>query len=386
MRIVQVSHAYPPTFGGVESHVHDLAHELARRGHEVLCVAGGPSSGGSSGSPSDDEGEHVRVVHSPVLGVQHLLSTEAAGLARVRDAERDLRSDIQAHITPFGADVVHVHNGHHFSPMPARTILAELDAPCVNTVHDRTGEFIFEDVLRLSWSHLFYVSHYVAGALPSPVAHSVQWLGVDLRAFSPDGPPDPRLEALPGPVIFHPARLLEWKGLHVSIRALAELTERGTPASLVLCGSTDIVDDPVELRRYRRRLDELATEVGVAQDVHFLTFDRSRIADAYRAADLVWYPTVEPEPLGLVPIEAMSTGVPVVVSDTGGMRETVVDGESGIRVPVNDPRALAQASLAILSTSDLRQRLVANGLERSRLFDLTSYVDVVESVYEGLVS
>jgi glycosyltransferase involved in cell wall biosynthesis len=314
------------------------------------------------------------------------LSTEAGGPERLRDSERDLRSDIQSFITPFGADVVHVHNGHHFSPMPARTILAELDVPCVNTVHDRTGEFIFEDVLRLSWAHLFYVSNYVARALPSPVDHSIQWLGVDRREFTPDGPLDSRLEALPGPVIFHPARMLEWKGLHVSIRALAELRKGGLPASLGLCGSTDIVDDPVELRRYRGHLGDLAAQVGVAQDVHFFTFDRSRIADAYRAADLVWYPTVEPEPLGLVPIEAMSTGVPVVVSDTGGMQETVVDGESGIRVPVNDHRALAEASLAILSTNELYQRLVANGLERSRLFDLESYVDVVEGVYQGLAS
>lgn len=379
MRIVQISHAYPPTFGGVESHVQDLAHGLAARGHQVLCLAGGVAVG-----ESDQQGAGVRVARSPDLAVQSLLAIERGGRDCVAKAKDSLVSDLHRVVCPFRPDVVHVHNAHHFSPMPAAAILSELDVPCVNTVHDRTGEHVFRDVLELPWSHVLYVSRYVADALPSPGPHSTQWLGIDLDRFSPRGRLDPRLVGLRRPVIFHPARMLEWKGLHVSIRALAELKRRGISASLVLCGSTNIVDDPAELRTYRRHLEALAADLGVLDDVHFLEFDRSRIAEAYRAADLIWYPTIEPEPLGLVPIEAMATGTPVVVSDAGGMRETVVNGRSGVRVRTNDEGALAVASLGILSDPKMRDCLIAGGFERSRSFDLETYLDSIEKIYERL--
>lgn len=381
MRILQISHAYPPTFGGVESHVHDLAHRLAGRGHETLCLVGGVGEEGV-----DQPGARVKVTYTSTLTVQSLLAVERAGKAEVLVARERFLDDLGAVASTFKPDLIHMHNAHHFSPMPAVATLSKFDIPCVNTVHDRAGEHVFAEVLDLQWAHSLYVSKYVAEALPSSSPNSIIWLGIDLANYTPIGAVDTRLSVLSGPVIFHPARMLEWKGLHVSVKALAILRRRGINASLVLCGSTNIVDDPAQLRAYRSKLEGIIADLDLGDAVHFMDFERTRMADAYRASDLVWYPTIDPEPLGLAPIEAMATGTPVVVSDVGGMRETVRHEQSGLRVRANDEGDLADASARILSDQTLRDRLTSGGLWRSRAFNLEAYVDSVERLYKELTS
>ncbi len=376
MRILQVSHAFPPTFGGVESHVHDLVSRLVARGHEVTCLVG-------SGRGEGDSEDPCPVARTPCLTVARLLSAQRRG----GDALDGLRVEIEAALDGLlrrhEYDVVHVHNAHHFSPVLAHAVLAA-GLPSVNTVHDRVGEHLCPDVLDLPWSHVTYVSHYLETALPSGRPHSVSWLGIDLARFSQRGLGDGRLTALPSPRVLHPARLLRWKGVHVSVAGLAALAARGVDATLILCGSTDIVDDQSELAAYRVELEQLADSLGVRANIHFVVFGRDRIDRAYRSADLVWYPTVEPEPLGLVPLEAMATGTPVISSDTGGMRETVIHGSTGLRVPPGDAGALADASNRLLHDEHLKARLIAGGLDRAHLFDLDRYVDGIEDLYASV--
>lgn len=373
MRILQISHAFPPTFGGVESHVHDLARGLTARGHDVTCLVGGAAA--------DECLDGMRVVRRPELTVERLLAAERQGPRAVAAAREVMTLLLREISATCGADVVHVHNAHHFSALLAEALLAEARAPVVNTVHDRVGEHLRPEVLDLTWSHVLYASHYLHRTLPTTRPHSVVWLGIDLTRLSPDGPVDPRLTRLPRPVIFHPARLLRWKGVHVSVAALAHLRNRGIEATLVLCGSTDIVDDQRELRAYREELVALAARLGVIDRVHFEVFERTRMAEAYRASDLVWYPTIEPEPFGLVPLEAMATGVPIVVSDGGGMRETVLDGRTGLRVPPGDATALADASLRLLEDDVLRAGITRAARRHSAAFGLEGYVDTVEKLY-----
>lgn len=376
MRILQISHAFPPTFGGVESHVHDLARGLTARGHQVTCLVGG--------GPADETLDGMRVVRRPELTVTCLLAAERQGPEAVAAAREGMTVLLRQVLATSRADVVHVHNAHHFSALLAEALLAEARGPVVDTVHDRVGEHLRPEVLDLAWSHVLYASHYLHRSLPTSCPHSVVWLGIDLARLSPAGPVDPRLTRLSRPVIFHPARLLRWKGVHVSVAALARLRNRGIEASLVLCGSKDVVDDQLELQAYREELVAQAAGLGVTDRVHFEVFERSRMAEAYRAADLVWYPTIEPEPFGLVPLEAMATGVPIVVSDGGGMRETVIEGRTGLRVPPGDARALAAASVRLLEDDALRSSITRTALRHSEAFGLEGYVDTVEKLYADM--
>jgi glycosyltransferase involved in cell wall biosynthesis len=169
--------------------------------------------------------------------------------------------------------------------------------------------------------------------------------------------------------------------VHVGVAAFARVRHELGRGSLVLCDATRVVDDQLEIRRYRDELVEIAAAGGVDDAIHFFDIPRTQIADSYRAADLVWYPTVDQEPYGLVPLEAMACGVPLVVSRSGGMRETVVDGVTGITVDCGDAGALAEAAVDLLRNESRAARFVERALEHVRAYDVHRHALDVEAVY-----
>ncbi len=178
--------------------------------------------------------------------------------------------------------------------------------------------------------------------------------GVDADRFTPedDGTPVPartqryRLVTVGRPV----AR----KGFAVVVEALAGLPD----TELLVVGGSDGPDPEL------RRLQELAGRLGVAERLFCLgQVPRATMPALIRSADVVvcapWY-----EPFGLVPLEAMACGVPVVASAVGGLLDSVADGVTGRLVPPQDPAALRSALAALLPAADLRARLGAAGRQR----------------------
>jgi D-inositol-3-phosphate glycosyltransferase len=176
--------------------------------------------------------------------------------------------------------------------------------------------------------------------------------GVDLDHFRPDGP---REERGGRPRIVVVSRLVPRKGVDDAIRALAALPD----AELVVAGGPqhdELFADP-EVRRLRT----VARQCGVADRVKLRgALPRSEVAALLRSADVVactpWY-----EPFGIVPLEAMASGVPVVASAVGGMLDSVVDGVTGLLIPPRDPLALAAAVGRLLGDHGFRARLGAAG-------------------------
>jgi len=378
LKLLMVAHAYPPTVGGVETHLWDLSHELVRRSYRVHCLVGGEATAAQSGP--------VTVARHPDLSVRHLL--EQRRNLRPLEINPGLLASLSGIVADamerFQPDLVHLHNAHHFAPELALAFFQNhVAAPKVNSVHDRIGEELYRDVLRYGWAHTVFASRYLLQALPEAKGpKSALWLGIDLSLFSPAGELDERLAQLERPVIFHPARLLRWKGVAVGLAAFLTLRQRLRKGSLVLCASSNIVDNDAGVRQLRSELEAASGMAGMQHCVHFLDFDRRGMAAAYRASDLVWYPTIDEEALGLVPIEAMACGVPLIVSDSGGMRETVISGKTGIVVPRNDAEALASAAGRILGSAALRAELTEAGKRRAQVFDIRSYTTSLEHIYE----
>jgi glycosyltransferase involved in cell wall biosynthesis len=131
--------------------------------------------------------------------------------------------------------------------------------------------------------------------------------------------------------------LVERKGIADVITALTRLPD----VELVIAGGPEaerLREDPEA-----QRLQQLATDLGVADRVIFRgRVERSNVPALLRSADAVvcypWY-----EPFGIVPLEAMACGVPVVVAQVGGLVDSVVNGITGIHVPPRSPMALANA-------------------------------------------
>jgi glycosyltransferase involved in cell wall biosynthesis len=156
-------------------------------------------------------------------------------------------------------------------------------------------------------------------------------------------------------------RLVARKGIADAIEALAMVPS----AHLIVAGGADaskLVNDP-EATRLRR----LATRFGVDDRVDFIgQVCREQLAPLIRSVDLVlctpWY-----EPFGIVPLEAMGCGVPVVGSAVGGLMDTVLDGVTGSLIPPRSPESIATAVRNLLSLPpNARAAMGRYGVERVR--------------------
>ena len=154
-------------------------------------------------------------------------------------------------------------------------------------------------------------------------------------------------------------RLVRRKGYDTTIEALTRLPD----TELLIAGGSDATP---EREPEHDRLLTFADQLGVADRVRLIgQVAHPQMPALLRSADLVvcspWY-----EPFGIVPLEAMACGVPVVASAVGGMLDSVVDGVTGAHVPPRDPAALAEVIGALLDAPDHRAALSRAGLERVR--------------------
>jgi glycosyltransferase involved in cell wall biosynthesis len=152
-------------------------------------------------------------------------------------------------------------------------------------------------------------------------------------------------------------RLVERKGVATVVQAVSRLPH----GELVIAGGPvhGFEDDP-EVRRLRAE----AHRLGIADRVHLVgAVSRTDVPALIRSSDLVvctpWY-----EPFGIVPLEAMACGRPVVAAAVGGMLDTVVDGVTGIHVPPKDPARLAAVLAELLDSPEKRSQLGRAGAER----------------------
>jgi len=182
--------------------------------------------------------------------------------------------------------------------------------------------------------------------------------GVDLSRFSPERHDDrtwTEFGAPEGPVVAYLGRVSREKGLETLADAFELLLESHPTAVLAVIG------EGPWLSTFRSRLEHTARAVfpGEIKGVD--------LARALASADVFAFPSTT-DTFGNAVLEALACGVPAVVTDQGGPKEIVQDGLSGIVVPGDDAKALAEALGRILSDADLRRNLSMGGLKRAEAF------------------
>ncbi|MEU4741262.1 glycosyltransferase [Actinosynnema sp. NPDC023658] len=201
---------------------------------------------------------------------------------------------------------------------------------------------------------------------------SVVPCGVDPTRFRPEGPTDRR--RYPHRIV-SVGRLVPRKGFQDLITALRSLPD----AELVIAGGPVEVDTDPEARRLAAHAERLGVRnrLWLAGQV-----SRDAMPALLRSADVVacvpWY-----EPFGIVPLEAMACGVPVVASAVGGLIDTVVHGVTGVLVPPRDPAALARGLHSLLADDSRREACGMAGLDRVGVrYTWDRIAEDTERVYE----
>lgn len=222
-------------------------------------------------------------------------------------------------------------------------------------------------------------NHYARVASPQKI--SVVHNGIDLEAFSP-GPP--RRPGLREELSFPPATRL--------VVMIAAVTPRkghmllAEAATLVRHANRNVAFLAVGggHHEYVKMIKSRVEQLGINDCFHFLDW-RSDIPDILRASDVLVVAS-DQEPFGRTVVEAMATGLPVVATRSGGPEEIIVDGETGLLVPLHDPRAMADAVGAVVRDPDLARRMGQAGRRRAQaFFGLDAYANAAQNVLRQVV-
>jgi glycogen synthase len=387
-RALTLSWEYPPIVeGGLARHVRKLSEELVTQGLDVHVLT---RCAGTSPEEEERGGVVVHRVPTPtrptdlaefVTWVEHMNADMLATGVELGDS--------------FDFDLVHSHDwlvaraGHHLARRYRR--------PWVTTIHateygrhqgwvNKHPQAYIHDVeqwMATGADRVVTCSHYMRG-------HVADVFGLDERRLSviPNGidaselvpvddldtlrarfaAPDERLVLLVG-------RLVYEKGFQLALEALPGLIHRTGKLRFLVAGSGTHEE---ELKRQARRL-------GLMRHGTFLGWIGDDVLHSlYRIADLCVVPSIY-EPFGLVALEAMVSGCPCIVADTGGLREVVPNEDVGLRFRSRDPRSLAKMVERVLTDGDLRDRLVTEASEHVLRFDWTDVARQTGGVYGELL-
>jgi glycogen synthase len=383
-RVLILSWEYPPLIeGGLARHVRKLSENLVRQGIDVHVLTRGHEE-----SPPEEEMEGVIVhrVREPkrpgdlsefVAWIEHMNADMLAAGVEIGDR--------------FAFDLVH---GHDWLVAVAGDHLARrFRCPLAVTIHATEYGRHQGWVDKHPQSHIHGVERWMANRAEQVITcssymreHVADIYGLEEGSIAviPNGidpdelVPVDDLEALRSrfaepsqKLVLLVGRLVYEKGFQLALEALPGLIERLGNVRFLVAGSGT----------HEQQLREQATELGLDPYGTFLGWIGDDVLHSlYRIADLTVVPSIY-EPFGLVALEAMASGCPCLVADTGGLREVVPNEDVGLRFPSRDPRSLGEMAERLLTDADLRERLVAEASEHVLTFDWADVARQVASLY-----
>ena len=284
-------------------------------------------------------------------------------------------------------DLIHINNSPKVGKddwLPASRIVG---IPCIaSAVGDAPGEqTALKRLLFRSFDYVMPCSQYLADAMQragyAPEQMDLVYPGVDIEGFRGRvhcSREEVRAELGIGPDVVLASmvgNIREWKGQHVVLAALQRLSASVRDrVHVMFIGAATPADEP-----FRRSLEATVASGGLNRVVSFLG-SRLDVPDLVNAADLAIHASVKPEPFGLVVVEAMALGKPVIGASTGGPAE-VLTSDCGVTHDVRDPGELARALTRLVNDPAERARLGANALLRVEQFTVQRTIEGTERVY-----
>lgn len=345
--------------GGVQVHVRELAAALRSRGHETLVLAPG-----RTGASEDD----VRIVGT---AIRVPYGGKVAPICFSRASWRRIRRLVDV----FEPDVVHAHEP--FSPSTAMLTVLASTVPAVATFHafhERSRLLAVAAPFLRAVARKLVASIAVSEAAAEFVATVVEGgieivpNGIDVDRWSRAEPTG----ALPaGRRLLWASRLDPQKGFDVAVRAFARLATEFDDLVFVVAGDG----------RDRDALELLPPAVR-ARAVMLGAVPNVELPRYHASCHVFVAPATGHESFGIVLVEALAAGLPVVATNIPGFREVIRDGVDGLLVPPGDDEAVASAIARVLSEPELAAELSTRGPERAREFSWDVVTPRIEAIYE----
>lgn len=178
-------------------------------------------------------------------------------------------------------------------------------------------------------------------------------------------------------IILFVGNIYPYKGTDVLIKAMPKIIKEIPDTKLVFVGKGIL----------KESLNVLSMKLAVNKNISFAGFveDAFEKAMYYKAADVFVLPSTGPEIFGIVILEAMACGVPIVASKIGGIPDIVKDGENGLLVPPGDSEALADAIIYLLENEDIRVKMGKNGRKKVKDYSWDKVAEKTENIYLSLI-
>ena len=386
MKIIQVVHRYYPAVGGAENQVKSISEELVRRGHRVSVMT-------TSSLSVLDIPSLFHPFRRKKVNVQKSEEIEGVDVHRYNALFRFygfLVTTPMRKLLTAKADIIHAYGFYITTSLAAMMVAKQRSIPFLLTANDATVS-LYGSAAKRACSNIY--NHTIGKllilnsarviAVSRTNAEDLVKLGVIEQKITivPNGIKMERfLDGTPmsreknGPIVLYVGRISEDKGIQCLIRAAPSVLKDFPHTRFLIVG-----EDYGYLDKFRALINNLGMEKSVIFTGRLT--DRELVS-VYRSADVFVLPS-ELEAFGIVVIEAMASGVPVVVSNCGGMKDVVKDGTNGFLFDVGDARQLTEKIKLLLSNEELRTRLVENGKKTVReKYTLEKVVDTLEKLYE----
>lgn len=392
-RVLMVSWEYPPVIeGGLARAVAKLSESLALGTDTEVHVL-------TRGEPGDAADEVLCGVHVHRVLESDRPTEMGAFMSWVGELNADLHARGVELLSNHDFDVVHGHDW--LVGVAAKRLADQAGVPFVATVHateyGRHQGWVYvapQSEIHRSERWMVHVadrvlvcSHYMRDHVADVFDVPLEKVTVAPNGIDPgDLQPLPDLETIRGALaapdeqlVLLVGRLVYEKGFQDALEALAGedgVIERVGKVRFVIAGSGT----------HEWELKEQARQLGIADRGTFMGWiDDGVLHSLYKVADVIVVPS-RYEPFGLVALEAMASGCPCIVADTGGLREVVPHEEAGLRFTPGDKRQLADLIERVLVDADLRNGLAAQAAEHVMTFDWSEVAHQVAGIYESLQS
>ena len=390
--------------GGMNVYVRDLSRELARRGITVDVFT-------RSQNPDvprvclNDLGPGGNVFHVPA-GPE-----EPYDKNLVYDHLPQFVEGVKRHAAEMGRHYDVIHSHYWLSGLVAQELRAAWDVPFVHMFHtlgklknlvaqrpeERESErrIVAEGQIMRAADRLVAASPLekaqmisLYGADPGKI--EIIPCGVDLELFHPRPKEEAKAHLGLCPdnhVVLFVGRIEPLKGIDTLLRAMALVAQQyprwREEVCLTIIGG-DASVSPEALDAEMARLHRLRAELGIEELVTFLgARSQEALPDYYSAADVVVMPS-HYESFGMVALEAMACGTPVIASRVGGLTYTVLHGVTGLHVPERDPETLALEIVRLLENPDLRERLGRQAQQVAQCYSWKNIGDRIVYLYSNL--